>query len=507
MNLSSGNLVPTVFERALDFVKPGQWLGLGSGKASSAFVRALGAKVRAGLKVVGLPTSVETETLARAEGIPLVTLEEAVSHGLDLHIDGADEFSPRLELIKGNGRCDLRERVVATLAREHIYLVGAGKKVARLGERGNLPVDVVPHALPLAIHRLGHLGLRPVLWQKNGKPGLTDDGNYILDCGLDPQDDPAALEGKIMAIPGVVSTGFFLGMAEMVLEGDADFRLIAEYRLADETAKGESSILRQEAPMPGHGKSVPNRVKIVSDADAMARAAAAHMVELAKQAIAARGLFSVALSGGSTPKKLFELLAKPEWANKIDWAKVLIFFGDERSVGPDDKDSNYRMAKLALLDHVNLKPGHVFRMQGEADLATEAVRYQAEMAKILPHPKDSFPELDLVLLGLGTDAHTASLFPHTRALNESKAWVAANEVPQLSTRRITLTYPVINNAREVLFLTAGPDKVKPLDWVLSGPENVAEYPAQGVRPKSGALWMVDSAAAAGLPLALRGGLA
>jgi 6-phosphogluconolactonase len=92
-------------------------------------------------------------------------------------------------------------------------------------------------------------------------------------------------------------------------------------------------------------------------------------------------------------------------------------------------------------------------------------------------------------------------------LNESKAWVAANEVPQLSTRRITLTYPVINNAREVLFLTAGPDKVKPLDWVLSGPENVAEYPAQGVRPKSGALWMVDSAAAAGLPLALRGGLA
>jgi 6-phosphogluconolactonase len=486
----------TVFERALDFVKPGQWLGLGSGKASSAFVKALGARVRAGLQVVGLPTSVETETLARAEGIPLVSLQEAVDHGLDLHIDGADEFSPRLELIKGNGRCDLRERVVASLAREHIYLVGSGKRVQNLGERGNLPVDVVPHALPLVIRDLKRLGLRPVLWHKDGKPGFTDDGNHILDCGLEPQPDPAELDRRIRAIPGVVSTGFFLGLAELVLEGDADFRLVAEHRLAGRQGPTEY----REANM------APNRVKIVQDADAMARAAAQRVVDLAGQAIAARGRFSIALSGGSTPKKLFELLARPEWATRIDWGKVLVFFGDERSVGPDDTNSNYRMARLALLDHVPVKKDHVFRMRGEQDLIAEAVRYQKDMELFLPHQPGGFPSLDLVLLGLGTDAHTASLFPRTRALHETRAWVAANDVPQLSTRRITLTYPVINHAREVLFLVAGQDKVKPLDQVLSGQENIEEYPAQGVKPHTGTHWMVDSAAAGGLPMAMRGGM-
>ncbi|MCE2806591.1 MAG: 6-phosphogluconolactonase, partial [Gemmataceae bacterium] len=195
----------------------------------------------------------------------------------------------------------------------------------------------------------------------------------------------------------------------------------------------------------------------------------------------------------------------PEWANRVDWEKVLVFFGDERSVGPDDPASNYRMARLAMLDHVPVKKDHVFRMRGECDLAEEAVRYQRDMELFLPHPKGGFPQLDLVLLGLGTDAHTASLFPHTRALEEQRAWVAANDVPQLSTRRITLTYPVINHAREVLFLAAGADKVKPLDWVLSGPENIREYPAQGIRPATGAHWMVDAAAAAGFPLAMRGG--
>ncbi len=487
--------VPTIFERALDFVRPGDWLGLGSGKASTAFVKALGARVRAGLQVVGLPTSIETETLARAEGIPLISLEKAVEHGLDLHVDGADEFSPALDLIKGNGRCDLREKVVASLACRRVFLVGPGKRVNRLGERGNLPVDVVPHALPLVWRELEKIGLKPKLWLKDGHPGLTDDGNLILDCGLEPRDNPALLEAQIRSIPGVVSTGFFIGMADCVLEGDADFRLIREHRISGST----DAMPKMEVSM------APVRVKIVSDADAMARAAAARIVDLAGQAIAARGRFSIALSGGSTPKKLFELLARPEWAAKLDWEKVLVFFGDERSVGPEDPASNYRMAKLALLDHVPLKKDHIFRMRGESDLAQEAARYQRDMELFLPHTKGGFPQLDLVLLGLGTDAHTASLFPHTRALKEQQAWVAANEVPQLSTRRLTLTYPVINHAREVLFLVAGADKVKPLDWVLSAPENVAEYPAQGIRPQTGAHWMVDSLAAKGLPLAMLGG--
>lgn len=493
--MNNSGAVPTIFERALDFVKPGQWLGLGSGKASTAFVKALGARVRAGLQVVGLPTSVETETLARAEGIPLITLEEAVEHGLDLHVDGADEFSPVLDLIKGNGRCDLREKVVASLARQRIFLVGPGKRVNRLGERGNLPVDVVPHTLPLVQRELEKLGLKPKLWLKDGKAGLTDDGNYILDCGLEPRENPAALERQIRSIPGVVSTGFFVGMAELVLEGDAEFRLIREHRLPGST----------DAGVKLEGSMAPTRVKIVDDADAMARAAASRIVELARQAIAARGRFSIALSGGSTPKKLFELLALPEWAAKVDWEKVLVFFGDERSVGPDDPASNYRMAKWALLDHVPVKKDHVFRMRGECDLAGEAARYQRDMELFLPHPKGGFPQLDLVLLGLGTDAHTASLFPHTGALREHHAWVVANEVPQLSTRRLTLTYPVINHAREVLFLVAGNDKVKPLDRVLSGPEDIQEFPAQGIRPETGAHWMVDAQAAKGLPLAMSGG--
>ena len=221
----------TVFERALQLVKPNQWLGLGSGRASAAFVRALGERVRAGLLVHGLPTSEETEALALAEGVPWVSLDEAVEHGLDLHIDGADEFTTRLELIKGNGRCDLRERVVASLARERIYLVGAGKRVSSLGERGNLPVDVVPFTLPLAMFGLRNLGLRPVLWMLDDEPGLTDDGNFILDCGTDPIEDPRMLDRLIRAIPGVVSNGLFLGMAERVFEGDAEFRLVAEHSL------------------------------------------------------------------------------------------------------------------------------------------------------------------------------------------------------------------------------------------------------------------------------------
>ena len=247
------------------------------------------------------------------------------------------------------------------------------------------------------------------------------------------------------------------------------------------------------------------RVVIVKDGDAMARAAAKRLVEACSRAIAARGVFSLALSGGSTPKKLYHLLAGEPYAGQIDWAKVEIFFGDERAVGPDHADSNFRMASEALLNQVPLNPERVHRLRGENALPAEAARYQKVMAKALTHAAGKPPELDMILLGLGTDAHTASLFPHTGALAETSAWVAANEVPQLKTSRLTLTYPVINAASEVVFLVSGADKVTALGHVMDGERNHAEYPAQGVRPQGDLIWMVDQAAAGGLPLALRGG--
>jgi ribose 5-phosphate isomerase A len=220
----------TIIERALELVARSSLIGLGSGRAARAFVKALGERVReGGLRVRGVPTSEETASLARQEGIPLVTLAEAGT--LDLTVDGADEVDPNLDLIKGYGRALVREKIVAASSRRLIILVGTEKLVPRLGTRGKLPVEVVPFALPLCERRLGELRCRPVPWR--GGDGLlkTDNGNLILDCQIDPIPDAARLENDIRAIPGVVGTGLFLGMASTVLVGEEnDFRLIEEKR-------------------------------------------------------------------------------------------------------------------------------------------------------------------------------------------------------------------------------------------------------------------------------------
>ena len=225
----------TVFERAADLVRPGDRVGLGSGKASTRFIETLGARVSAGLRIQGFPTSVASEKLALSLGIPLLEPGDAAS-GLDIAVDGADQFTPgSLDLIKGFGRCALREMVVARLARRFIIVLGSGKKVARLGEnshvgeQGRIPVEVVPFAQVFVAKGLERLGLVPVPWIVQGQPGLTDNGNHILDCKTDPVENPAALDAAIRALPGVVGTGFFLGMAERVLEGDAEFRLLEEH--------------------------------------------------------------------------------------------------------------------------------------------------------------------------------------------------------------------------------------------------------------------------------------
>jgi ribose 5-phosphate isomerase A len=218
----------TIYERALDFVTSGQTIGLGSGRASGRFIQLLGERVRAGLSIRGVPTSVESQHLAELGGIPLVSLEEGMP--LAVTVDGADEVDPDLNLIKGYGRALVREKVVAAASRQLVILVGPGKEVPRLGSRGKLPVEVVPFALPLCRRRLADLGCTPALWEKDGKPGVTDNGNYILDCGIQPLADPAAFEARVQAVPGVVGTGLFLKMASVVLEGDDNFNLVRERR-------------------------------------------------------------------------------------------------------------------------------------------------------------------------------------------------------------------------------------------------------------------------------------
>lgn len=218
----------TIVERALELIPDNSAIGLGSGRAAQKFVRALGERIQTGkLNVRGIPTSNETAALARDVGVPLTTLD-AVSM-LAATVDGADEVDPHLDLIKGYGRALVREKIVAASSKTLIILVGEEKRVPRLGTRGKLPIEVVPFGMPFCERRLRDIGLNPLPSLKDGQPPRSDNGNCIIDCAIDPIDDPAKLEQQILAIPGVVDTGLFLGMAGIVLVGhDQDFQIIDE---------------------------------------------------------------------------------------------------------------------------------------------------------------------------------------------------------------------------------------------------------------------------------------
>lgn len=193
----------------------GQVIGLGTGRAAAAFIRALGERVRGGLKVRGVPTSVDSEKLAKEVGIPLTSLEEVEQ--LDLTVDGADEVDPQLNLIKGYGAALVREKIVAAASQKLVILVGDEKLVPALGSRGKIPVEVVPFGVAATCRHLQALGLKPQQRLTNSQPLVTDNGNWIVDCGTEPIANPAELEAGIRAIPGVVGTGLFLGMADVVL--------------------------------------------------------------------------------------------------------------------------------------------------------------------------------------------------------------------------------------------------------------------------------------------------
>ena len=203
-------------DAALEWVKDGMKLGLGTGRAASAFVEALGARVAEGLDVIGVPTSDATARLAEGLGIPLARLEDVDT--LDITFDGADEVEDRLDLIKGYGAAMVREKVVAATSQQLIILVGPEKLVEHLGDRGRLPIEVLPFGEALVTRSLARLGLESMRrLDESGKPVVTDNGNWILDARLEPPLDARALEAAIVALPGVLGTGFFLGMADAVV--------------------------------------------------------------------------------------------------------------------------------------------------------------------------------------------------------------------------------------------------------------------------------------------------
>jgi len=232
-------------------------------------------------------------------------------------------------------------------------------------------------------------------------------------------------------------------------------------------------------------------VQVFKTRELLARAAAQHFVSLAQTAAPAR--FSVALSGGTTPRRVYELLASDEFQNQVDWQLVHLFFGDERTVPPDHSDSNYGMARAALISRVSL-PENVHPMLGVGDPKLNAEKYEGELKSFFAGA--AWPRFDLVFLGMGDDGHTASLFPGTAAVKEDKAWVVANWVELLGEFRITLTAPAINAAMNVVVLVTGENKAKRLADVLYGPREPERLPAQLIEPVNGSLvWMVDAAAA------------
>ena len=206
--------------------------------------------------------------------------------------------------------------------------------------------------------------------------------------------------------------------------------------------------------------------------------------------------YSIALSGGSTPRGLFRLLTREPYRSQCHWPSCTFLWGDERCVPPDHSDSNFRMAKENLLDHVPIEPGQVFRMEGEQKPEDAALRYEQVLKEHLQVGESHLPRFDLILLGMGPDGHTASLFPATTALQETQRTVVANWVEKLQTFRITLTPPVLNAAKDVLFLVCGQDKAEAVHSVLEGPKAPERYPSQLVNPVSGELtWIMDQPAA------------
>ncbi len=243
-------------------------------------------------------------------------------------------------------------------------------------------------------------------------------------------------------------------------------------------------------------------IAVIRDPDALAAEAAHQIVTAAQAAIAERGRFTLVLSGGSTPERTYKLLAQPEWKSRIDWSRTWLFFGDERCVPHHDPRSNFHLASESLL-----KPGQVAAdrvIAVRTNLGTPAqcaTDYESQLKKFFANNSNEPPQFDLILLGLGDDGHTASLFPGKPALGESKAWVTSSTPGVLPppVDRVTLTFPVLNAARKALFLVSGSGKATIVREVLEQPCDIQKHPSCAVQPQSGLLtWLLDATAASQL---------
>lgn len=238
-------------------------------------------------------------------------------------------------------------------------------------------------------------------------------------------------------------------------------------------------------------------IKIVADSAELNRIAVDEFFTAAQSSIRARGRFCVALAGGSTPRGVYSLLAadqsNPE--KRLPWENIFIFFGDERHVPPDDAESNYRMARESLLSKVPIPQQNIFRIAGELDATVAAEQYEQQLLNFFQVGPDEWPQFDLIMLGMGPDGHTASLFPGSPALQESRRKVVANWVEKFQSYRLTFTFPLLNHAAEVMFLVSGESKAEALKGVLRSPDKNL-YPCQKVQPENGRLlWIVDKTAA------------
>jgi 6-phosphogluconolactonase len=240
-------------------------------------------------------------------------------------------------------------------------------------------------------------------------------------------------------------------------------------------------------------------IRVLPDTASLFQAGAKEFASQAETAIKAQGRFAVALSGGSTPRGMFSLLAA-NYRDLLPWDKMFFFWSDERHVPQDSSESNYRMAHESLLSKVPVPQANIFRVPAEKpDAVQVAAEYEETVRRFFQIPQGTFPQFDLILLGMGPDGHTASLFPETSALHERDRLVVSNRVEKLKTDRITFTAPLINRAKTVMFLIVGSDKAQALREVMEGNQSPDLYPSKLIHPLSGrSIWLVDQAAAASL---------
>lgn len=235
----------------------------------------------------------------------------------------------------------------------------------------------------------------------------------------------------------------------------------------------------------------------LNNAEQVAEEAARRWVQIAQEAVSERGAFRIMLSGGNTPRLLYQLMASDSWRDQVPWEQTYVFWGDERRVPPSHPESAYRMARETLLDHVPVPDDHIFRLQGEG-LESSVIRdYENKLRRHFQLKQGQWPRFDLVLLGLGADGHIASIFPGTRAVSDLSNTIVVGAVPGLNAERVTVTLPVFNQARHVIFLVVGAEKADAMFGSLEGPLQPSTYPAQAVKPVDGTVtWLVDKAAAA-----------